>query len=477
MNGESHRSREGRGCARRAAAVLGSVCLLLLVSCSAGQAHTATFTGAAGEVRLMTLDPGHFHAALVQKTSYSSVSPVVHVYAPEGPDVHDHLQRIEGFNRRSEKPTHWRQRTYIGDDFLQRMLDERPGNVVVISGNNRKKAEYIEVCVEAGLHVLADKPMCIDPAGRRVIEQAFDIADRKGMLLYDIMTERSEITTILQRALVQNRQVFGMLVKGDIDDPAVVKQSIHHFFKYIAGDPIKRPAWYFDTTQQGEGIVDVTTHLVDLVMWECFPEQNIDYDSDVRMLRARRWPTFVSRDQFAKVTRLPDFPDYLNMRLDSDGVLPCYANGEMDYTICGVHARVSVAWEFQAPPGAGDTHYSIIRGTLANIIIRQGEAEQYCPELYVEPADGTSADALGTTLEDAMAALQQSYPGLALDRQENRWHVQIPDAYRIGHEAHFQQVMERYLDYLAKGTLPDWEVPNMKAKYRTTTEALDQSRH
>ena len=25
------------------------------------------FTGAKGEVRLMTLDPGHFHAALVQK--------------------------------------------------------------------------------------------------------------------------------------------------------------------------------------------------------------------------------------------------------------------------------------------------------------------------------------------------------------------------------------------------------------------------
>ena len=45
------------------------------------------FTGAPGEVKLVTLDPGHFHAALVQKTMYDQVSPTVHVYAPEGPDV------------------------------------------------------------------------------------------------------------------------------------------------------------------------------------------------------------------------------------------------------------------------------------------------------------------------------------------------------------------------------------------------------
>ncbi|GAG07892.1 unnamed protein product, partial [marine sediment metagenome] len=41
-------------------------------------------------VKLITLDPGHFHAALVQKTMYDEVSPTVYVYAPKGPDVEDH---------------------------------------------------------------------------------------------------------------------------------------------------------------------------------------------------------------------------------------------------------------------------------------------------------------------------------------------------------------------------------------------------
>ena len=48
----------------------------------------------------------------------------------------------------------------------------------------------------------------------------------------------------------------------------------------------------------------------------------------------------------------------------------------------------------------------------------------------------------------------------------------IPQKYRLGHEAHFGQVASRYLQYLVDGKLPGWEVPNMIAKYYTTTRAL-----
>jgi hypothetical protein len=37
-------------------------------------------------IRLVTLDPGHFHAALVQKFMYDGVDARVHVYAPGGDD-------------------------------------------------------------------------------------------------------------------------------------------------------------------------------------------------------------------------------------------------------------------------------------------------------------------------------------------------------------------------------------------------------
>ncbi len=52
----------------------------------------------------------------------------------------------------------------------------------------------------------------------------------------------------------------------------------------------------------------------------------------------------------------------------------------------------------------------------------------------------------------------------------------VPDAYHVGHEAHFAQVAEQFLAYVERGALPDWEVPNMIAKYETTTRALERAR-
>src|SRR5947209_5455235 len=92
-------------------------------------------------VRWITLDPGHFHAALVQKEMYPGVAPQVHVYAPLGPDLLAHLQRIAGFNARKEGPTAWELEVHAGGDYLGRLLGERPGNVVVLSGRNRRKID------------------------------------------------------------------------------------------------------------------------------------------------------------------------------------------------------------------------------------------------------------------------------------------------------------------------------------------------
>jgi predicted dehydrogenase len=417
----------------------------------------------------MTLDPGHFHASLVQKTMYEQVSPVVYVYAPQGPELQDHLKRIDGFNTRPADPTAWSEKVYTGADFLEKMIQQKPGNVVVISGNNALKTDYIFRSVQAGLHVLADKPMVISPEKFPLLEEAFAAAQKKRVLLYDIMTERYEITTILQGELAQIPEVFGALEKGTPDDPAVTKQSVHHFFKSVAGSPLIRPAWFFDIRQQGEGLADITTHLVDLVQCLCFPEQALQ-KTDVKVLAARRWPTVLSRDEFQEVTQLKEFPSYLSGAVDK-GQLRVYSNGQIDYTIRGVHARISVIWNYRPPEGGGDTHMSIMRGTRCRLVIRQDKAEKYQPTLYVEAGAGAAIEA---ALKKAIAGtLQAKYPGISLQSlAPGKWRVEIPDKYRVGHEAHFGQVTERFLRYLAQGRLPDWEVPNMIAKYYTTTEAM-----
>ncbi|MBC7922895.1 MAG: oxidoreductase [Ferruginibacter sp.] len=451
----------------------GIAALGLLAACSS---PTKPVPDERKPVRLITLDPGHFHAALVQKKMYDRVDSVVHVYAPAGPDGPEHLKRIEGYNARPEAPTRWWEETYVGADYLEKMRREKPGNVVVISGNNRKKTEYIQQSVNAGLHVLADKPMCIDSAGFVRLREAFQTAARNRTLLYDIMTERSEITTVLQRELSRIPAVFGALQQGSPADPAVTKESVHHFFKYVSGSPLKRPAWFMDVAQQGEGLVDVTTHLVDLVQWACFPEQPLDYRKDVAVITARHWPTRMSRGQFARLTQLPDFPDFLRKDLVDDSVLNVYSNGEITYQLRGVHARVSVTWNYQAPEGAGDTHFSVMKGSAAHLVIRQGAAEKYVPQLYIEPVGADLATGYEAALTGAFETLKRTYPGVELARRANGWQVVIPEVYRTGHEAHFAEVTERFLRYLAAGKLPDWEVPNVIAKYYTTTRALALAR-
>jgi hypothetical protein len=116
-------------------------------------------------VKLITLDPGHFHAALVQKSMYPEVDPTVYVYAKKGTDLDLHLGRIKGYNTNAAAPTHWKEVVYEGDDYLSKMLQEKKGNVLVLAGNNKLKTDYILQAVKSGLNVFADKPMVIDEKG------------------------------------------------------------------------------------------------------------------------------------------------------------------------------------------------------------------------------------------------------------------------------------------------------------------------
>ena len=423
------------------------------------------------KVKLMTLDPGHFHAALIQKTSYKDIDTTVDVYAPEGPEVKDFLNKIEGYNSRDKNPTNWTVKTHFSEDYLEKMIAEKPGNVMVVSGKNSKKIDYILAAVNAGLNVYADKPLVVDQEGFKKLEKVFEIAKEKNLLVYDIMTERFEVTTGIQKALSMKPEVFGMLLDGSPSEPSISKESIHHLSKIVSGKPLVRPAWFLDTNQQGEGIVDVTTHLVDLVQWEAFPNQIIDR-SDIEIISAKRWTTTLAPDQFENITGLDSYPEYLQKDVKSD-TLNIYCNGEINYTIKGKHAKVSVIWNYKAPEGTGDTHQSTMRGTKSDLIIKQGGTENFKPTLYISAKQDENFE---SNLNQALQSLQGDYPGIEADKiSDSQWKIVIPTLLKIGHEAHFGQVTNNFLKYYNRSKLPEWEVPNMISKYYTTTQAYKKA--
>ncbi len=427
------------------------------------------------EIRFVTLAPGHFHAALVQKEMYPGVSPKVHVYAPLGPDLVDHLGRVSRFNVRAENPTAWQLEVHTGPDFLERLLHERAGNAVVISGRNRGKIDAIQSSLDAGLNALVDKPWILESPDLPKLEHALDTAEKQGLVSLDIMTERFEVTSELQRELVNDPATFGTLLPGSEAEPAVYMESVHHLMKTVAGAPNIRPTWFFDTEQQGEGLNDIGTHLVDLVQWTLFPEQTLDYKKDVKLMRAQRWPTTIPRADFRRVTR-EDFPPGVASHVKDDA-LEYFCNTLVSYSLRGTHVTLNVIWDWEAPPGAGDSHFAYYGGSRAKVEVRQGAAEKHRPELYVVPNAAKDKLLVLAAVQKRIAALQQRYPGTGVVDLGAELRIAIPDRLRVGHEEHFAQVTQRFLRYVRdRRTLPAWERPNMLAKYAVTTEGTSLAR-
>jgi predicted dehydrogenase len=428
------------------------------------------------EVRLMTLDPGHFHASLIHKEMYAGISKRVDIYAPLGPDLIEHLGRIARFNLRKENPTAWELEVHCSPDFLARMLEQRPGNVVVLSGRNRGKIDSIKASIAAGLNVLADKPWIIASSDLPQLEAALDAADRRGLIAYDIMTERYEITSILQQEMVHDPDTFGAPVRGTVEEPGVYMESVHHIMKAVAGVPSLRPLSFFDIRQQGEGLSDVGTHLVDLVQWILFPNQALDYRKDLQVLSGRHWPTVIPKAEFQRVTGESAFPAEV-AEFVKDDRLAYFCNNQVSYTLRGINTKLDVLWNWEAPAGGGDTHLAVFRGTRSRIEIRQSKAENYQPEVYVVPNTAGGQRDLRAAMSKKVERLQTRYPGVGLEDQGARIRITIPARYRVGHEAHFAQVTNQFFQFLkAPKTLPAWEKPNMLAKYYVSTRGVELSR-
>jgi hypothetical protein len=81
-------------------------------------------------------------------------------------------------------------------------------------------------------------------------------------------------------------------------------------------------------------------------------------------------------------------------------------------------------------------------------------------------------------VQTKIAALKTDYPGLGVEDRGTEFHITIPDALRVGHEAHFAQVTTNFLKYLRdRNSLPVWERSNMLAKYYVTTKGTEMSRN
>ena len=384
---------------------------------------------------------------------YPQLDPRVAVYAPLGPELLDYLNRISTFNHRADKPTTWQLDVHTSSTPMAAMLRDQHQGIVVFSGHNRGKIDNILASLNAGLSVLADKPWIIEPGDMPKLEKALDLAASKGLAAYDIMTERYEVTSQLQRELVSTPSVFGTLVTGTREQPAITARSIHYVSKVVAGLPLRRPTWFFDIADYGDGLADVGTHPVDLIQWIAFPDQLIDYRKDIHVLANRREALRITRAQYKQTTGA-----------ELRGTAPALdyeCNRYIEYTLRGSHVKLDVLWDWEAAPGKGDFYGAAFHGSRATVEIRDGE-------VYVVP--NGDAEGVLAALDAAVGKLQSRWPGLAVKREGNAARMVIPAKFHIGHEEHFAQVAGKFFEYVEHpSALPAWERAYMLAKYYITT--------
>ena len=78
-------------------------------------------------------DPGHFHAALTLRSENPRVAADAHLYARSGPVRENCLRLVDTFNSRDVDPTRWRVQGHEVNDPLSRLIEERRGDIVVLS--------------------------------------------------------------------------------------------------------------------------------------------------------------------------------------------------------------------------------------------------------------------------------------------------------------------------------------------------------
>jgi predicted dehydrogenase len=404
---------------------------------------------------LVFLEPGHFHAALTLRERNPSVGDEIFVYATGGPELDDFLALVASFNGRRERPTAWQAVVRVSADPLERLLSERARDPVVLAGRNDRKISLMRRLHDAGHPVLADKPWLAGPDGIGDVEHIL----AGGPPAIEIMTGRHELTSLLTERLIGDPEVFGAFADGE----SITLGGVHHLAKLVNGAPLRRPPWFFDVSVQGDGIADIPTHMVDHLQ-RLVSAAQAGRASEIALVSARRWATRVPRDAFARITGAADFPPELG-RTVHDGALTYFSNAELRLRIGQMEAALTTRWDLAEPPGGGDAHEAVYRGTKAVIRVEQTARTAFRRRLVVEPGGDAAA------LSRAVARWQADLPGLSALPTADGLELQVPEALRAGHEQHFPLVLRDFLAHVERGSAPPALAATTLAKYRLLTQA------
>ena len=414
---------------------------------------------------LVIVNPGHFHAGLVLRRRHPELNRDVYIFSEGGSDLDNYMKLINAFNERADEPTDWIYHVYTGSDFLEKAASFKGGDIAVFAGRNDEKVHYLAAMHDAGYAILTDKPVTINSEGVAVLEKTLASGGKPVM---DIMTGQYEPPAVLLRDLLLSKEIFGEF-RADGDRPMIENNTVHHLYKNVNGSPLVRPAWYFDVNKQGCGLCDVATHLINNAQWMLYGDLAIDFDNEVELLDAKLWNTDVPADKFELITKTRAFPAELADRVEN-GVLKLACNGTLSARYRDVSVRINTQWNLEAPPGGGDMHNQVARGTVSDLFVEQGPQTGFKALVYAIPHT-VSVTEMAERMKKLFAELGYDDAQVTIDG--NRCIAAPPSAMVDEHEYHFALVRDDFLKMLATGVEPAGLRSQLLSKYKLMGMARD----
>lgn len=179
-------------------------------------------------------------------------------------------------------------------ETLEDMLASSGATIVAIGDTYARRGAIALAALEAGKHIIADKPLCIST---EELEEIARLAQEKGL------------SVGCQLDLVESdglRQLRNVIREGTLGRPCTISIFAQH--------PLlldKRAAWYFEPGQHGGTINDIGIHAFDAVPW----------------LTNRPWEeVLLAREWNAKAEPFPHFKDCAQFHALAEGGLACFAD-------------------------------------------------------------------------------------------------------------------------------------------------------
>ncbi|MFM9059439.1 MAG: Gfo/Idh/MocA family protein [Planctomycetaceae bacterium] len=152
-----------------------------------------------------------------------------------------------------------------GLDGYKRVLDDKDVDVVLFTTSPGFRPGHVKAAVEAGKHVFAEKPVCVDPAGYRTCLEAHDLAVAKGTAIVTGTQYRRQANYI--GAVEQIRQ-------GAIGDVVgATSRYCSEGIWYRARKPnmsdveYQLSNWMHFVWLSGDQIVEQAVHNIDAINW------------------------------------------------------------------------------------------------------------------------------------------------------------------------------------------------------------------